>query len=232
MTVVEEVLLGSLVLAAGLVVARGWTRLGFRGRNWTGLLGEPNWDFSRSWASTFTAVGAALGTVLATRGVLPDPTRFAPVRDYAGLSLFFGLLVIAAPFLYQATGIRASVPSQPPAAPGARTPVSDAVTAAARYQVEGFVWAYLVAAGLTLWAVIGQLLTVFLLLGELAVPGGGRPAWPWSAVVPAGAVFAATLSLLFFYAWRSMEWVIDARTDRQYHREHRGEHRLASWALF
>src|SRR5204862_3856150 len=63
-------------------------------------LGPPNWNFSTSWASNLTVVGALLGTILAA-GVLPDHTAITK-STYAGLNLLFGILILVAPLAYVA----------------------------------------------------------------------------------------------------------------------------------
>ncbi|WP_250525422.1 hypothetical protein [Caballeronia sp. GAWG2-1] len=62
-------------------------------------MGSPNWDFSRSWASNFTAIGALLGIVL-NFGVLPSLSSAAFRESYMALNIFFLGLTTLAPLLY------------------------------------------------------------------------------------------------------------------------------------
>lgn len=112
-------------------------------------LGPPNWDFSNSWGSTFAAVGALLGTVLSA-GILSNP-RLMSSNSYAGCNLFFGGLVIIAPFVFAAT--RSVDPTQP---------ASDGSGVA----YDGTAWFFLISSAVTLWAVIGELWVVMLLSWE------------------------------------------------------------------
>jgi len=60
-------------------------------------VGPVNFDFSKSFASTITALGALLATVLASKGVVVISHRHLDSVSYAALSLFFGILVVIAP---------------------------------------------------------------------------------------------------------------------------------------
>jgi hypothetical protein len=59
----------------------------------------PKWTFS-SWATNLTATGAVLGTVLAG-ATLPKTPRPLDTDTLKALNLFFGLLVVAGPFVFQ-----------------------------------------------------------------------------------------------------------------------------------
>ena len=112
------------------------------------FFGLPSWDFSNSWASNFTAAGALLGTVLAA-GILSD-TRLMSSNSYAGLSLFFGGLVVIAPFIFTATS--------------RKDPGQTANEPSVAY--DGNAWFFLVSSAVTLWAVIGELWVLMLLSWE------------------------------------------------------------------
>lgn len=112
-------------------------------------LGPPNWDFSNSWASTFTTVGALLGTVLSA-GILSNP-RLMSSNGYAGCNLFFGGLVVIAPFVFTAT--RSVDPTQP-------APDGSGVA------YDGTAWFFVISSAVTLWAVIGELWVMMLLSWE------------------------------------------------------------------
>ncbi len=112
-------------------------------------LGPPNWDFSNSWGSTFTAAGALLGTVLST-GILSN-TRLMSSNSYAGCNLFFGGLVVIAPFVFAAT--RRVDPTEP-------APDGSGVA------YDGTALFFLISSAVTLWAVIGELWVVMLLSWE------------------------------------------------------------------
>lgn len=115
-------------------------------------MGPTNYDFSASWASTITVVGALLGAILAANNVVPPQTRYLGHSTYAALSLVFGVLVVLAPFVYRAT----SVP----------VPVTDKY-GLTDTQYQGFVAGFLAATLLTVWGVVGEVVTILLLFGEV-----------------------------------------------------------------
>lgn len=113
----------------------------------THCMGKPHWDFSKSWATSLTAVGALLGTVLAAAGggLTSDKTN-------AGLNVFFGVLVLIAPLLYSAT------------ARYTETGPKDTTEG----QAQGYVGMFLLSSLLTVWAVWGELITVLIILYNLS----------------------------------------------------------------
>jgi hypothetical protein len=139
---------GSLGLAVVLVAFRWLTLYGQH--NLGDSLGEVEWSFTDSWASTLTAAGALLGTILATSGILPENAEPLTSTALAGLNLLFGALVVVAPLLFSAF--------QRPVAP-----VAD--DEAPRY--KGYVWSFLLACTFTVWAVVGELATLVLVLREI-----------------------------------------------------------------
>ena len=94
----------------------------------------PEFDFSKSSASTLTVVGALLGTAIAA-GVLPEDTGSPSKEAFTALNLLFGVGVVVAGVVY------AALPNK--------------------------MWAFLVAATITMWAVFGELLTLFQLVDAL-----------------------------------------------------------------
>jgi heme/copper-type cytochrome/quinol oxidase subunit 2 len=170
-------------------------------------LGPANWDFSKSWASNITVVGALLGTILSA-GVLPDATTVSKAT-YAGLNLFFGVLILIAPLVYTSTQNAVLVHR--------RSPEKEA-------QYQGYVVAFLVSSAITLWAVVGELVTVLLLFREIRTGNS----IPEAAVWVMGAIVVVACALISLYAWRTIDAVItdecelrDARRARKValHRE-------------
>jgi hypothetical protein len=135
-----------LLAAAVIVVARLATV------DVTNVLGPANWDYSQSWATSLTLVGALLGTVLGA-GVLPDKLDLFTKAGYSAFNVLFGMLVLAAPLFYTALQTRGK----------------DA--AGRKQQYEGTIWAFGVASIATLWGVFGQLATVGLLFREIEKAG-------------------------------------------------------------
>jgi hypothetical protein len=187
---VNAIIFGSLLIAAVFVAVRAATLRSFLGHH----LGQPSWEFSKSWASTFTVVGALLGTILSSL-VLPDtPERFSK-ETLAGMNLIFGVAILLAPIIFSATEGLQDVTD--PAKPG----VSEK-------QPQGTVRGYLIASAVTLGAVIGQLITIFFLLSEIEAKGDLPQASLWLLLV----MLAITLVLTLRYAWRTMGWTAEHRT--------------------
>jgi len=111
---------------------------------WWGRMGTAKWDPTTSWASTLTAIGALVGAVIAVSPALPGETHMFPKKEFAGLSIFFGGINLFAPFVYNVTR-RGSSPEL----------------------LNGYVWAFVAASAMTLWAVTGQLITLGLLVREM-----------------------------------------------------------------
>jgi hypothetical protein len=151
-------------------------------------LGEVDWSFTDSWASTLTAVGALLGTILATSGIIAQDAEPLTSNALTGLNLFFGALVVIAPLVFSA-----AQKAEPP----------QAKDESPRY--KGFIWSLLLACFLTIWGVLGELGTLFLLLRE--VEAGFFHAsvmWVFTAVLGVAVVAVFAYSLIRIRA--TIEW--------------------------
>jgi hypothetical protein len=157
-------------------------------------MGSPEWDFSKSWASNITVIGALLGTIISA-GVLPAQTAL-PKATYAGLNLFFGALILVAPFVYTATQKEVS-PDRP------RRPQEP------RY--EGRVYWFVAASGLTLGAVLGELATIFLLFREIQTGGS----MPQAAIWFLAAVISGTCVLACLYGFRSIRATLKNQSEQR-----------------
>jgi hypothetical protein len=182
----HDIVLGSLLAAAALFVLISivvLARARDRGRLFAAAPG-PKWNFSDSWATTLTTVGAVLGTVLGS-ATLPEVPREIDKTTLVGLNLLFGALVVAAPFAFQAL----RNPSVSPADADAG--------------LWGFNITLLMACSLTFGAVLGELATLTLLGWELIDVSS------WRHIAVGVAVAAGVLALYYFVvtAW----WL--ARTD-------------------
>jgi hypothetical protein len=160
------------LLLVGLRAA--WICVESKSVSWlTCAKGQANYDFGKSWASTLTVVGALLGTML-TAGVLTNADRKA---EFASLNAVFLMLSLVAPLAYSAAAAR---------------PAAD--------RAEGTMLALLIASGITLWAVFGQLATMGLLIDELhandRLSSDLRTLFSW-------LLWAAAL-LMAVYAWRAL----------------------------
>jgi hypothetical protein len=153
-----------------------------------GRIGPANWDFTKSWASNLTVVGALLGTILSA-GVLPDTTS-VPKATYAGLSLFFGALIVIAPFIYTSTQGTNSVDKAEPAP---------------EPQFQGYVWFFLLATTITIWAVLGELGTMFAIFDEIRV----GETMPGIAVGILGALLGSCGLLLLAMSWKRVRAITE-----------------------
>jgi hypothetical protein len=147
----------------------------------------PEWDFSKSWASNLTVLGAILGTVLSAK-ILPARTVVVTPDGYTALSLLFGILVVVAPFLY--TALRKG-------RPGAQGP-----------HFTGRNWAFLVASGVTIWAVNGEIGTIGLVLYEAQ---HGK-ALALGAVIPMLGTLGVALVLAWLYSVQTVRLVLKSET--------------------
>ena len=138
-------------------------------------IGPLNWDFSTSWGSNLTVVGAILGTVLSAN-ILPGATVLASADGYTSLSLLFGVLVVLAPFVF--TALRTGT----------------ATTHGPEYQGLGV--GFLLACWVTLWGVTGELVTVGLVFYEAQ----HAHVLALGAVLPAWIALGAGLALTAYYA--------------------------------
>jgi hypothetical protein len=152
LTIANWTVLGTFLLAVVLIAGSYW-RMCYGKQKFTFRLkdrmGKPTWDFTTSWATTLTAVSAFLSTVLGA-GELSE------VKPYTGLSLFFGILILIAPFVYNVI------------APYQKIDTSEGEGPA---QSQGYIGTFLITCLLTLWATCGELITVMLMLVGLKDQG-------------------------------------------------------------
>lgn len=171
---------GSLVLAVIVVGAR-WFCLPGGYRSAKRPLGEVNWSFTDSWASTLTAGGAILGTILATSGIVPDAAAPLSPGALAGLNLLFAFIIVLAPLAFSA-------------AARVRAPLSDDTGDGPRYQ--GYSGLFMAATVLTVWAVLGELAATAILLRELSA-GTLSDSLTWLFLV----LLVVSVAAVVLYAW-------------------------------
>jgi hypothetical protein len=153
-------------------------------------VGPVNFDFSKSFASTVTALGALLATVLASKGTVTVSHPHLDSASYAALSLFFGILVVIAPFTYRALSATTDVKND---------------KGVADIQSQGYAGSFLLSTVLTVWAVLGQLVTLFFLLTDLQ-----------ESTVFEGALFAVLIPsaiLVGVYVWGTVPAVLHISGD-------------------
>ena len=178
--------------AIGVILSYEFTASRTMGVDLFGRMGGASWNFKDSWASTLTAAGAILGTILSAGLVKEDLVK----NNFTLINLFFGAMIIVAVLLYNATrsevpisGTVSEEPNKSQEQPGAGT------------QYKGWVWAFLLACWLILWATLGQLLTLFALLFYIT-----------DMSLPLHAAFIILLGLsailVVLYVIRSVPWTL------------------------
>ena len=103
-------------------------------------------DFKESFASTLTAVGALLGTVISA-SVLPEDTVNMSKEAFTALNLLFGVAVVAAGLFYSAMQKPEWVTNKDDAAKQDR-------------KLRGYVGPFLLACLITVWAALGEAWTL------------------------------------------------------------------------
>lgn len=186
----------ALLAAVALIALRFWnlrTSEGMDIKLSDGLLGAVGWDFTKSWASTFTGIAALLGTFLGLR-IDVEVEMLGTNTQFALLNLFFGALILFAALVFQATGRW----------------IGDGFGATATRQFRGTVFWFLASSGLTMWAVFGQLLLVLIAVYDVTTQG-----------LVAGLIggtfmllLAAALVLVFVHAWRTLAETIRTQIDK------------------
>jgi hypothetical protein len=172
-------------------------------------MGAGKWEFSSSWASTLTAAGGILTTILSAQVLSSSQLYPISKEGLTTLSLLFTIIIVIAALVYNANRDPVDIAVPDPNAPSR-----------VKYdtQYQGYVWAFLVASAMVVWAVIGQLATVLLLLYGLLYTQG-------TTLIP-GFIFAiftaltvAALFLANHYAWKSIPWTLrrqeEHRTDQE-----------------
>ena len=157
-------------------------------------MGPANFDFTKSFASTITTVGAVLTTLLAAKNLITSPKPHLDQATYAALSLFFGILVVLAPFTYRALS--------------AAKPVTTNQGSDTQYQ--GYAGGFLLATWLTVWAVLGQVTVIFFFIADLQGSSGLQ------ALLL--ALFIAGGLLLVVYVWVSVHAVLSIQANRDAHK--------------
>jgi hypothetical protein len=169
----DSVWFGLIAASAVIIVSALFFKLKLNQR-----MGLPEWTASGSLATNLTAVGTVLMTILASPA-LPLTTHTLQKSEYATLGLLFGVLVFLAPIIYNSI----------------RVPSTRDQTPTTAY--EGYVGMFLLASLVTLWAVFGQLATIWYAVAEL---------WqahymPYGSLVVFRACIVVVTLLLFIYAF-------------------------------
>lgn len=162
-SVFEHVIVWSLVIALVVMLATvlilrsgaGRPKNAPRPKLGDRIAPQKTWTFSGSWASSITALGAILGTVLAATGFLTDVVPGLSIGMFAAISLLFGFLVLLGPVVYMAFHDRDGEPTY---------------------------IGLLLAAGLTVWAAIGELITSAQLVARAGLAPDAQVV-PWIVVI-------------------------------------------------
>jgi hypothetical protein len=154
----EEPLMGWIFIGTLLitVVVVGITALSLHRRKIRlfHVMGSVNWSFEKSWGANVTLGGALLMTLIGLT-MFPDRPHLMTKASYSLLQVLFGALVSLAPLVYNL--IRREVQVNSGGIP--------------RVEVQGYVFTFLIAGGLVLWAAMGQVATLATVSEEF-VSGG------------------------------------------------------------
>jgi len=180
------VFLASLVVVA-LIVSLTIFRLWRKGIHLLDPLGDPNWDFQKSWGSNLVIGGALLTSLLGLK--FPDHPWLMTKESLSFLQMVFLALVAIAPLIYGL--FHRDVQVQIKSLVGPPT---------AGIQPQGYILMFLLAGGTTLWGALGQSLLLLLILLELSHA---------YLVDPLIGIILSGLAVLFFllvvvYGWRSL----------------------------
>lgn len=174
------VLLTAVVLG-GVVGAIGAARCG--GSNLkSSIKADAAWKLSDSWATTVSAAGAVLTTILGASGLLDEVAPTVNVPRIVGLSLVFGALAVVAPIVTTAGAhFKGRKDDKDP-----RRVVA---------VMSPTVWSMLLGGTLTVIGVFGQLALIVLLLEDVQTT-------TWTKVVADCLILAAAVAVAI-YAWRT-----------------------------
>jgi hypothetical protein len=172
MEATTDIVVFSLGVAALLSAAR-WSRSDPHPND---RLLAGTYDLNGSWVTNLTAVGSILGILVGNSSNLTGDLTVPAIV----LSVFFGVLIILGPIAYKAL----SVPD--------KTGIA----------TEGTVLGFFVAAGLSLWAALGELVTAAGFLLNL------HQKLPASFIGIFVAVVALSVIMLLRYAWLQMEVIL------------------------
>ena len=131
----------------------------------------PAWSFKDSWLTNITALGAVLGSILSATGVVDDLIPGIPAAHVLGMSLLFGFIVLSAPLVY-AWSFNWEYDDETPA----------------KLEATALEWGVVAATSVTLWAVVGQLGTILLLV--ILSPMTFWPKFGVSVLLVAGAALS------------------------------------------
>ena len=112
-------------------------------------MGSATWTFEKSWGANVT-LGSALLVTLIGLTIFPDPPRLMTKLSYSLLQILFGALVSLAPLVYNLI----------------RREVQVKTNTGFTTEIQGYVALFLIAGGLVLWAAMGQVATLAVLIEE------------------------------------------------------------------
>jgi hypothetical protein len=172
------------IAAAAIVVLAAWQSSSKE--PWgvlDGPIPDPNFDFTKSWASNLTAIGAIAGTIL-TNKILPGTLVLTTSGGYTALNVVFGFAVLVAPFAFVALRKGKADPQGP------------------QYQGRGV--GFLVASLFTLIGVFGELVTAGLMFYELK----RGDVLPPGTVIAVWVGLGVTLAMAAWYGFQTIRLLL------------------------
>ena len=171
---------GALVVAAVVALSLVMAR---RGSLNDVVPAGPSWSFKDSWLTNLAALGAVLGTVFAATGFVAEVLPGVATERLVGLNLVFGTMVLAAPLVYAATSKWEYVEVASKSGETSRV-----------LQSSGRTWGLFLSGAVTIWGVVGQLMTLL----ELNAASDAD----LFARVVVGALIIAGIGVVLVYALR------------------------------
>lgn len=160
-------------------------------------VGPVGWDFSKSWATNVTVLGAALTALLGSH-VVAAP-KLVPDGGYALLSVLFAALVAVAPLTFRALSTQSRV----------LTPEGTT-----DFQFQGSAGGFLMSVILTTWGSVGQVATIIALVLEVLVSGSPQP----FVSIPLLVLLLGVIAVLIAYVRSTVGPLLDHQSRVDEHR--------------
>lgn len=175
----------------------------------TERMGPSTLDFSKSPSSTLTGVGTVFTAVLSSQ-ILPNDLTPLSKDHILFLGLAFGVIVAVAGLGYNVFRTPVPVVKFDPTPPAQQAQQPEHLKSDTQYQ--GYVFAFLLASIMVGWAIVGELVTILLLLYELytRTPNSTSPNAPLPDIliwIFAVLILAAIL-IASIYSCISIPWTL------------------------
>jgi hypothetical protein len=114
------------------------------------------WDITKNWASTFVAVGGILGTILGSK-LMPESPLIISLQNFQLLNMIFLFLIALGPFLIEALNALGIEPRDG----------NGKIIVDINGNVPLLLVPYILGSSIVVWAILGELITLAILIQEL-----------------------------------------------------------------